>query len=603
MPPVNIESIKSRFFAFGFLPENASPFLREKVISYGDELHLFEISGQGSFFYTTPFYAEVAEDAEMVWIKLGLAHDSSRRYSTREMVQNGWLHKAGIESDALQGSFSLVGFSKNDNRAFIFRNLISSANLVYRVENTALIMADNMRLLSSFMESPQLNQDVILEHHISRQVFGKKSYVLGVENLLGGELLLWSQGEKSLRRLQDFRRFESQENQKPVNQETVAWYFEQLKSVIGFRLAGNERQSATLLSGGVDSSTMQAAINRNPGIDFQYPSFSFVVDSPGFQFEVEYAKEAAKLLNTEHNFLKVEPGKFQDWLLSSISILGMPVHFDAPPSYFALSEYIQDHHPQIKYLFNGANADVLTGNLRSMALVQADKYRTWPIWLLNIAAVGLKPFSSTKSQGAQTAAETLAKIRDHYSIDNPYNRSSTCDWELVRRCFSVEEVNKVFQSKRDYLSEYSSSKYFSEQRQLLSLLQDGMSTPPLERQLGLYCGREMWFPFTDDKLVEAVYSFEPLDRYAHDYRVKPLMRMALESQIPTSVTRKPKGNSSAFEQAVVPWMREGSLRPLVQEIERPGYMSQAGFQAVLDSPDWFTWNLLTLDLFQKYGLK
>jgi hypothetical protein len=79
--------------------------------------------------------------------------------------------------------------------------------------------------------------------------------------------------------------------------------------------------------------------------------------------------------------------------------------------------------------------------------------------------------------------------------------------------------------------------------------------------------------------------------------------MALESQIPTSVTRKQKGNSSAFVQAIIPWMREGSLRPLVQEIDRPGYISQSDFQKVLDEPDWFTWNLLTLDLFIKYGLK
>jgi hypothetical protein len=223
--------------------------------------------------------------------------------------------------------------------------------------------------------------------------------------------------------------------------------------------------------------------------------------------------------------------------------------------------------------------------------------------LLNMAAIGLKPFSSTKAQGAQTAAETLAKLRDRSSIDNPFNRSSTCDWDLVNQCFTVKEVNKVFQAKHDYLSEYSSSGYFSEKRQLLSLLQDGMSTPPLERQLGLFCEREMWFPFTDNKLVEAVFSFEPLDRYSHDYRVKPLMRMSLESQIPATVTTKPKGNSSAFEQAIVPWMREGSLKALVQEIERPGYMSPADFQAVLDDPGWFTWNLLTLDLFHKHGMK
>jgi hypothetical protein len=69
------------------------------------------------------------------------------------------------------------------------------------------------------------------------------------------------------------------------------------------------------------------------------------------------------------------------------------------------------------------------------------------------------------------------------------------------------------------------------------------------------------------------------------------------------VTRKPKGYSSVFKEAVIPWMRDGALRDLVQDIERPGYLSWDQFQQVQDDPDWFTWNLLTLDLFQKYGLQ
>jgi hypothetical protein len=218
-------------------------------------------------------------------------------------------------------------------------------------------------------------------------------------------------------------------------------------------------------------------------------------------------------------------------------------------------------------------------------------------------AVLLKPFSQSKSFGARSAAETLSSIRDANSPDNVFNDSSTCDWDLVSAYFSSQEIQNAFRVHRELLSNYSDSKFIVEQRQLLSLLLDGMSTPSLERQLGLFCGREMLFPFSDDAMLEAVFSFEPIDRYSHDHRVKPIMRMALEAQIPSSVTRKPKGSSSVFQQAMVPWMRDGVLKELVQEIDRPGYISQTEFQKALDDPDWFTWNMLTLDLFKKYGLK
>jgi asparagine synthetase B (glutamine-hydrolysing) len=598
-----MDAIKSTFFIFAVLPENAPDDFTAKIKSYGPAMHVHQIPGQGTYNFTTPFYADMAEDDQMVWIKLGIAHDSERRYTTREMMQRGWLNPRGIEIGAFQGSVTLVGFLKGESRCYVFRNLLSPVGLVYRVNNGNFLLADNLRLMSHFLEQALPNEDAYLQHHINRQVHGERTYIKGVKNLLGGEMITCVQGEASLDFKQDFRRYEGQADQKQVNSETVAWFFDQLSNVIGFRVDGNESQAATLLSGGVDSSAMQAGINSRPGIDFRFPSISFVFDSPGFEFEVEYAREAVELLGTEHTFLNVDPEKFPDWLVTSVSILGAPVHFDAPPAYYAIVRYLEEVNPQIKYLFNGANADVLTGNTRTIELVQGDKYRNWPVWSLNLLAAALKPISTSKSNGARTAAEVLTSLRDDRSVDNPFNRSSTCDWDLLMKCFPQEAVDDYFQWKRDHLAKYSSSDYIVEQRQLLSLLQDGMCTPGLERQLGLFCGQEMWFPFSDDALVEAVLSFEPIDRYSHDHRVKPLMRMALESRIPTSVTRKQKGNSSAFVQAIIPWMREGSLRPLVQEIDRPGYISQSDFQKVLDEPDWFTWNLLTLDLFIKYGLK
>jgi hypothetical protein len=348
---------------------------------------------------------------------------------------------------------------------------------------------------------------------------------------------------------------------------------------------------------------MQTAINSRPGVNFPFPTFSFLVDTPGFQFELEYAREASNLLSTEHTFLKVEPDLFRDWLVTSVSILGQPVHFDAPPSYYAIAKLLADEHPGLIYLFNGANADILTGNSRALELVQGDKYRAWPIWMLNVLAAVLKPFSRSKSFGAKSAAETLSSLEDPGSPDYIFNRSSTCDWDLVLSCFSRQEIEAAFKVNHDLLSSYSASNLIVEQRQLLSLLMDGMSTPSLERQLGLFCGREMLFPFCDDALLEAVFSFEPVDRYTHDYRVKPIMRMALESQIPSSVTRKPKGNSSVFQQAIVPWMKDGALKDLVQEIDRPGYISQSEFRRLQEDPDWFTWNMLTWDLFKKHGIQ
>lgn len=38
---------------------------------------------------------------------------------------------------------------------------------------------------------------------------------------------------------------------------------------------------------------------------------------------------------------------------------------------------------------------------------------------------------------------------------------------------------------------------------------------------------------------------------------------------------------------------------MVRTIDRPGFMDRDDFENKLQNPDWFTWNLLTLDVFKK----
>ncbi len=225
MPAVSMEAIKSTFFAFGYLAENACSSLVGKIKNFGDALQVREVEGQGSFFFTTPFYADLSENEDMVWIKLGIAHDADKRYSTREMMNEGWLHAGGIEVDSFQGSVTLVGFMKGEKRFFVYRNLVSPYGLPYRAEAGSLLVADNLRMLSFFLEEAVPNEPVFVEHHVYRQVYGDKTYLKGVNILMGGELLTAGQGEPKLELVKDMRDYENQVPQKNVNADSVAWFF------------------------------------------------------------------------------------------------------------------------------------------------------------------------------------------------------------------------------------------------------------------------------------------------------------------------------------------------------------------------------------------
>jgi hypothetical protein len=47
-------------------------------------------------------------------------------------------------------------------------------------------------------------------------------------------------------------------------------------------------------------------------------------------------------------------------------------------------------------------------------------------------------------------------------------------------------------------------------------------------------------------------------------------------------------------------MRNGVLRDMVQDMERPAWMSAADWQQQRARPGWLTWNLLTMDLFRQH---
>jgi asparagine synthetase B (glutamine-hydrolysing) len=597
-----MDEIKQTFFIFGCIEEPTSSGLQGKINNFGPQLQIRQLDGFGYFFYTTPFYVDMFESDDMVWFKLGNVHDGKKLCSTHDMVENGWISRDGVRVDEFRGNATLVGYLKEEPQFFFYRNLFSSSGLQYWKDGKNLIVSDNLRLVSYFLNNPSLDESVLAQHFIYRNIFGPKTYVKDVRSLLGGEMISCIRGEIKVELKRDLSKFTGSAHKKPVNQETVDWFFNQLKTVMGIYLNGNERCSATMLSGGVDSSTMQAAINSQLEVDFQFPTYSFLIDTPSFNFEKEYAKDAARKLNTHHTFVKIKPEEFGAWLIKSISILGQPVPFDAPPAFLALTESIQVNNPEIQFLFHGGNADELLGISRSIKVVQGDKYRNWPVPILKLLASILRPLSQSKSYGAREAAFTLEAYQEKYSPDNFHNFSTTCDWDLVKRSFSLAEIHRAVSVKHDLVNRYGSSDFLVEQLQMNEILTDGMNVPSLERQLGLASEREFVFPFGDDAIVETVFSFEPLERYTFGHRTKPLLKLALESQGSLGVINKPKGYSSIFNQDVIPWMRDGSLCELVREIDRPPFMSSEDFQSVIEEPDWYTWNLLTLDLFEKYGL-
>ncbi|MGD2144541.1 MAG: asparagine synthase-related protein, partial [Anaerolineae bacterium] len=595
----------STYFACGCAREPSSPSLRQKLQALGVHAQICPIEGYGWVFFTTPDYADVAHSEQMIWIKLGHVHDGERLLTAQDMIGREWLTPDGVQVEAIQGSAALIGLAKHEPLCFIHRNLLSVPDVYYWTDpvDEVLVATDNLRLMIDLLPEPRLNEEVLPQHFLYRAVYGGQTYVQDVSELLVGEMLTWRGGTSDVELRRDLRALRGEKPYKPVDLETVSWFFEQLRTVVGFYLEGNACRSATMLSGGPDSSLLQVAINAQPDINRPYPSFSYVVDTPAFAFEVEYAQQSVRALGTDHTFVEIKPEAYPDWLIQCIEILGRPIPDDVRPCFLALADHISSRKRIISRLFHGHIADGLHGVQNSLEIVQGDRYRNWPVPLLKVLGIVLVPVSRSKSYGARKAAETLLARRDVNSPSHSLNSVGLyTDWELAGRCFSSRAVREALATKRGLQERYVDSDAMVEKANILDLVTDGIDPASVVRQLGLYCGREYIFPYGDEAILEATLSFDPVDRYTYDHRVKPILKLALESQVLLGVTNKPKGWSGVGQAELGRWMREGVLSDLVRGIERPSFIERVDFEWKVEQPDWFTWNLLTLDLFRKHVL-
>ena len=91
-------------------------------------------------------------------------------------------------------------------------------------------------------------------------------------------------------------------------------------------------------------------------------------------------------------------------------------------------------------------------------------------------------------------------------------------------------------------------------------------------------------------------------RFAAGGLTKPVLKAALAAGTSREFADRPK-LSGGFPSALFEEMRSGSLADLVRSIERPGFVSRELFEQKKERPDWFTWNLLTFDLWEKLVLR
>ena len=572
----------------------------------GIEVKTIHIRNQGDFFYDTT-YGDIAETDEAVVLKLGFLRSITKSpLNASQLAEQHLVGPGIIDPEGFRGNGLVVGISKKEPVFAAFQTLMAVPQLYYSVNSDGIVCSDVLRNLIQLLPCCELNEDVLPQHFLFRSVYGSATYFRGVERLIPGHYLRWVDGKMEIRLARSFDVIIEEAEYIKEDTRALNLLSESLEGVIGDYVMGIEAGGqgyANLLSGGVDSSLVQYFLNT-AAPEKKRKSISYAIKVPAFDFEVGYAQRASQILQTEHTFVDYKPQDYPGLLTRVIEILAQPPNLETEPSFLAVAEFLHKANWSERFYFTGQGGDTLFGGEAALKLKGVEFLRRIPgaEQILNGIGNVMAPLNKHYSHSLIRGAEIIANQNNPDFYFNPVN--SVCvyvldeNWDIIRRMFGDQTLKETLAARRNLAGVYSKSKHYLDSVYFIDYVTDLWELGVERNCLFLNYGFEQLSPFFDEDMIKAALTVHPDIRYIKGIKYKHLLKKLLGQKSKNPVVHMRKGPSNVNDDLVA-WMNTGSLRPLVEEIDRPSFLTKADYDRMLRKPDYFLWPLLTYDIFKK----
>jgi asparagine synthase (glutamine-hydrolysing) len=507
-----------------------------------------------------------------------------------EEIRGQYLERGTLAVDGLDGSFSVALLDAQTRRVVLYRNLVGAGFTYYHVGRDGLLFGSNLAdLVDSAGAAPQPNRAALPSFFLYRFVPGRETLFDGFYRLLPGEQLLWD--EHGLTRVQRHTFADWQPTSRgsdPVEE------LEATMAVVLQDCAALRPNTANLLSGGIDSSYLQAVWNRVALSDNELPaSYSISVDHPRSWIDTDYAMTASQALGTRHTLMAAD-APYKTYLLETLAATGEP-----------------PNHVQTAYFGRLARSMVEQGTASGLCGEGADS-----LFGLGLAddlynAHWLKPVvpgrvlrqvfaTLTDRLGLSWPARGL-RLANHFDDethpDHPINQvAQFADVEAVAACFGPAAVANAAATRRALLDRFRIPHNPLHRLHGNGFLGEAMDSASLWTTLFQRAGADLLCPFLDSRIIRFAVRLPPAVRYCPG-RPKDLLKRALARHVPPSLVERRK---LGFGQPIFEWLsRSGQLRPLLERIEPHDFLDPPTLARSLAQPNWFLYSLLCYDLWHK----
>lgn len=429
--------------------------------------------------------------------------------------------------DSLIGMFAIAIWDTQSASLHLIRDRIGVKPLYYYINNNRLLFASEIKALMEYDATDwRVDTKAFIEYMVWQYVPGSKTCVTGIQRLDPGSILTWHNGTIAKKKYWDLNLDINYDPEAPKRIKDL------LKKAVNDRMVADV-PVGVLLSGGLDSSTVVAMVDRN-----EHPQLNtFTVGFGRPSDEFEFAREVASAYQTTHHEIIVSSDNVADELTRIAWSLDEPMADGGGiATYLAMREL----SGKIKVLLVGEGSDELLAGY------------SWH-------RLGLMPYNLLPL-GWRTRAyyylTTFARRHGPLGIDlyeEFMGRYETCRNEAGGGSFS--EAITAFEIK--------------------NLLPNSLLMKV--DKMTMAHSIEARVPFLDHRLVEYLATL-PVSQKASCRQGKKVLRQAVSDLLPQRVMSRRK---QGFSLPVSSWLR-GPWRDLVIEtLGREGsYAAQ-----VLDSVD------------------
>jgi asparagine synthase (glutamine-hydrolysing) len=533
-------------------PDDAGHFIAPGIVLATRRLAILDLSRNGHMPMATPDgrywityngeiynYREMRKELEARGVRF-------RSETDTEVLLQAFAHDGPPMLSRLNGMFAFAIWDSLERSLFLARDRLGIKPLAYAETEMGFVFASEEKALFQAGVKPAFDESSLEELLCFRFVAGEATPYSGVKHLLPGHFLELRDGRVAVRRWWNLAVRAREQNTEFHSSSPERWFRRQFDDAVALRQVVSDVPVGLMLSGGIDSSSIAMSLAaQGKG---RLASFTVRFDDSGYD-EGNLAREVARKAGMTFHQYTVEPYEIVDRLLRASRYMDAPLAHGNDIHMWALAEYAK---PLVTVLLSGEGADESLGGYVRYLPLRAPGLLTLLRPLL--ARTGSLPISSR-----------MTKLERFLELQQPnalllFNSCNVLPDDLTEVGLQPKgdypyRETVLEEARTLYPSDLARQAMYSDHHTFLASLLDRND------RMTMAASVECRVPFLDYRLVETLAAM-PSRMILRGYRGKSLLRRAMGSQLPRSVTRHRKWGFG------VPWRTHFRQLPELRQLLR-----------------------------------